>query len=494
MTFTDITIGWMQLVDESRLEVIMKKVKKRVIFSRLVTLMLVVATMVSAISCMAPVGVAEAAKVKTVSSVNHNAIKLSEDKLYGFKSAASGWMMNTKGAGKSNGTNINLYPLDLSQPVTQLYSVTVVSEEDNIFRLSPSYDDTKFLDVRRYGAPFKEKQIICLWSEDNDPLLLKNFQLEYNPDGTLTIVFAEHPDMCISAASFSAASTYQQQLIVKRKTGAPEERFVLTDENGNPLYNDQEVTSQYNMQIALREYYKYYKEMGGDVDALLADEDYQDAVTRWLVAQLYNKFSGKYRYFTVSGTSPCYESHRESSHSCPNCYNINVMNTTWFKELFNIDKSITWTERNIDEYIPNQVGSANGYSCYGAGNVAQYLVYKTTDNDEVDITSTKGKFTKQFVESNARVGDLIRVKGHTVMVYDNAPGGLYVLDCNYNKTTLYNKTPLNCLIQLHFFSYTDSYYRGQDCWIVSVEEEQKAKKIKGFTKEFVVPLAPYLAE
>lgn len=459
----------------------MKKQKKNFVIKSMVVFVLVMATVITAFPGMEPEAVAKAATVKAVTSVNHNAIKLSEDKLYGFKSAASGWMMNTKGAGKTNGTNINLYPLDLSQPITQLYSVTVVSEKDNIFRLSPSYDDTKFLDVRRYGAAFAEGQKICLWSEDNDPLLLKNLQLEYNPDGSLTLVFAEHPEMCISAASLSAASTYQKQLVVKRKTGAPEERFVLTDEHGMPLNIEQEVTSQLDMQIAFRQYMDRYQVLKGDLDALIVDEEYQDAVTRWKLAQIVNKFSGEYQYFNVSGTSPCYATHRESSHSCDKCYNVNVLNTAWLKKMFNLDINTKWTSSMVEKYLPNQVGTARGWSCWGFGNFCQYILYKNSNQDEVDVTNVKGKFNRSFIEKNARVGDIVRVNGHTLVVYETTPAGMYVVDCNWNTTPLFTKTQLNCRVSLHFLSYSHSVYANKECWVVSVEGEQKQEMIASFT-------------
>lgn len=466
----------------------MKKSMKNSIIKKIVSYVLVMATVVATFSGMAPMAVAEAAAVKSVTSVNHNAIKLSEDKLYGFVNASSGYAMNTKHGGKSNGSAITVYPQDYTN--TQLYSVTVVSEKEKTFRLSPCYDDTKYLDVRRYGAPLAEGQSIVLWEEDHDPLRLKDLQLELNPDGSVTLVLAVRPDLCIGLSSSSAAATRQKQLTVVKKTGALHERWLLTDEKGNILNLEPEKTSQYAMQLAFNEYMTRFKELGSDVNKAVADTEYQDAVTRWRLAQIVNKFSGEYQYFTVSG-KPCYSNHRESSHSCDKCKNVNVLNQDWLKDLFGLDKNMKWTSKTVEKFLPNQVGTATGWSCWGFGNFCQYALFKNSNQDTVEVGSTvKGKFNRTFIEKNARVGDIIRVNGHSVVVFETTAAGMFVVDCNWSTTPVLNKTALQCKVQLHFLSYNHSYYANKECYVVSIEEEQKMEMIENFTSGVRV-YAPY---
>lgn len=79
-----------------------------------------------------------------------------------------GWFMNVKGAGKSNGTVINLWPLDMSEPISQRFKFNIVDSQNRIVKISPS--NGNFLDVRRNGKAFVAGQGIVIWEEDYDPL------------------------------------------------------------------------------------------------------------------------------------------------------------------------------------------------------------------------------------------------------------------------------------------------------------------------------------
>lgn len=142
-----------------------------------------------------------------------------------------GWFMNVKGAGKSNGTVINLWPLDMSEPISQRFKFNIVDSQNRIVKISPS--NGNFLDVRRNGKAFVAGQGIVIWEEDYDPL--KELYLEFQEDGSFYITFSTQSGYCIAPKSQEASHTKQQQLVVKAKTGATYERWFLCDKDGNRL-------------------------------------------------------------------------------------------------------------------------------------------------------------------------------------------------------------------------------------------------------------------
>ena len=160
-------------------------------------------------------------------------IKLTEGTRYSFKNASSGWHMNVQHAGKSNGTQINLWPLDMSEPNTQCYTFEFTSLLEKTLRISPVCAPNMYLDVRRGGKVLGAAQKICIWEEDWDPT--KELVIELLEDGTCYLTFKSNREYCIGAASATAAQTKQTQLVVCKKTGAPEQRWILCDENGTPM-------------------------------------------------------------------------------------------------------------------------------------------------------------------------------------------------------------------------------------------------------------------
>ena len=162
-----------------------------------------------------------------------NGVILTEGKQYSFKNASSGWHMNVKGAGNANGTHVNLWPLDMSAPNSQCFTFKFVSTEEKIVMISPICASNKYLDVRRYGSAFAAGQKMCLWAADGD--VVKNLVVEMQGDGTCYLTFSNNKEYCIGAASATAAQTKQQQLVVCKKNGAAEQRWILCDSTGEPL-------------------------------------------------------------------------------------------------------------------------------------------------------------------------------------------------------------------------------------------------------------------
>lgn len=168
-----------------------------------------------------------------ITMLQYKTFEISEGKAYSLQNVASNWYMNVQHAGTSDGTQINLYPLDMTEPMTQQFIFRVVDSQKKIMTISPKTTKSKYLDVRRYGKSFATGQGICLWRADGDPL--KNFVLDVQEDGSFYLCFANYPEYCIGAKSVSAASTQQTQLVVRKKENAAELRWVLCDEKGLPL-------------------------------------------------------------------------------------------------------------------------------------------------------------------------------------------------------------------------------------------------------------------
>lgn len=180
------------------------------------------------VSVLVPIGTAKAA-----TTITYDDFSISESEVYSFRNVAFGWYMNVRYAGKSNGTQINLYPLDMSEPMTQRYVFHVVDADKKIVQISPQPATSKYLDVRRNGKAFAAGQGICIWEADGDPI--KNLVLEFQEDGSFYLSFDKYPEYCIGAKSLAAAGTQQTQLVVCKKTGAPEQLWRLCNKNGLPV-------------------------------------------------------------------------------------------------------------------------------------------------------------------------------------------------------------------------------------------------------------------
>lgn len=162
-----------------------------------------------------------------------NGITISEGTRYSFKNVSSEWHMNVRRAGKTNGTHVNLWPLDMSEPNTQCYTFSIVSRKEKTVMISPICAPYMYLDVRHGGNALAPSQKICIWESDGDTS--KELVIEMLEDGSCYLTFKDNRDYCIGAASATAAETKQTQLVICKKSGAPEQRWFLCDENGTPL-------------------------------------------------------------------------------------------------------------------------------------------------------------------------------------------------------------------------------------------------------------------
>jgi len=212
------------------------------------------------VMCLSVMASAKGATAATGKKISYEQFVVEEGEYYSFRNAASGWYMNVKHAGKSNGTQLNLYPLDTSKPRTQTFKITVKNATKKMVQISPETTSSKYVDVRRAGKPFAAGQGICIWAQDGDPV--KNLVLDVQEDGSFYLCFAEYPDYCIGAKDVKSASTTQTQLVVRKKTNAAELRWYLCDADGvdvrgrdieqekeswdNPYYRDIEKDAEGN--------------------------------------------------------------------------------------------------------------------------------------------------------------------------------------------------------------------------------------------------------
>ena len=168
---------------------------------------------------------------------------------------------------------------------------------------------------------------------------------------------------------------------------------------------------------------------------------------------LYNLLGNK--YCTVNQKS-C-TTKRQSSHGCTNCNMRDITKATWFKNIFG--------DINVDNFPEHDVNSSRrdhtGQSCFGFACFAQWYVYADSANEKIEgkrIATVK--FNKANMEKYVQPGDVVRVNGHSVLVYSIEENGLMVLDSNWN-----SGGQLNCLVQKHLLSYSNENYAGYTAYI-----------------------------
>ncbi len=137
--------------------------------------------------------------------------------------------------------------------------------------------------------------------------------------------------------------------------------------------------------------------------------------------------------FTVN-EGACSSGHATNSNpGCDNCNNSKVVQSAKFKERFgyNVDPGLL-----TRQYYPSgNKGSHIGWTCHGFAAFALWYIGKTetTDNISARLIGTAGAaFTyENLVKFDIRIGDVIRVDGHSMMFigYEGTTG-IKVLDCN----------------------------------------------------------------
>lgn len=166
------------------------------------------------------------------------------------------------------------------------------------------------------------------------------------------------------------------------------------------------------------------------------------------------------RYFTTTQKA-CLEK-RASGHGCDKCSVYYIVKKNWFKNMFgDVD-----VENFPEHYHAYNKKDNSGQSCFGFACFAQWYIYKTSNNQKVTAERIAiGKFNRSFVEENVKPGDVLRLDdGHSVVVYSVEDNGVMVLDSNWNKGG-----QLNCLVQKHLVSYSNSYYANESVYVHRVD-------------------------
>lgn len=162
-------------------------------------------------------------------------------------------------------------------------------------------------------------------------------------------------------------------------------------------------------------------------------------------------------YFTVNQKSCTTE--RVSGHgsNCTNCNMRDIAKATWFINLFGTV--------NVDNFPEHDVNSSRrdhtGQSCFGFACFLQWYLYAKDNSDKVTSERVAAvKFNKENMEKYVQPGDVVRVNGHSVVVYSIEKNGLMVIDSNWN-----SGGQLNCLAQKHLLDYNNKYYKGYTAYI-----------------------------
>ena len=164
-----------------------------------------------------------------------------------------------------------------------------------------------------------------------------------------------------------------------------------------------------------------------------AAEPVSEATITARINELYSLIGEK--YFTVSG-NPCDHSNTRGSAAC---YVNNVIQATWFKNLFGTIKS------------SQLLLGGGGSSCMGFVEFAAWYIFRADNSDSV-LRSGLGTYSFNYtnIANHAQVGDylrLIKAKGdHSVILVDYNSNGITVLDSNYSH---------DCKVQIHKISYSE---------------------------------------
>ncbi len=165
--------------------------------------------------------------------------------------------------------------------------------------------------------------------------------------------------------------------------------------------------------------------------------------------------SGKTTYFTVNQKA-C-STTRQSGHGCSNCSVGNIVQATWFKNIFGTVNTSLFPAHDANA----STRSNTGKSCFGFACFAQWYTY--ADNNSEKITGERVAtvtFNKTNIMNNVKPGDVLRVNGHSVLVYAVESTGIRVIDCNWNMGG-----QLNCVVQKHLIPYTNSTVAGYTTYV-----------------------------
>ena len=166
---------------------------------------------------------------------------------------------------------------------------------------------------------------------------------------------------------------------------------------------------------------------------------------------LVKKLDGK--YFTVNQKA-C------TSPSTYNCGVMNIIKQSWLKDSFLGGGSISTTQFP-KLTVSGSSKAQSGYSCFGFANFVLWHLYSDGIKDTVTAqTIATGKYSKDFLQENVKVGDALRIMGtngaHTVVVYSVDETGLTVLDSNFY---------LDCKVKKHLIKYNHASFLNRTVYV-----------------------------
>ncbi|MBO5228044.1 MAG: N-acetylmuramoyl-L-alanine amidase family protein, partial [Lachnospiraceae bacterium] len=175
---------------------------------------------------------------------------------------------------------------------------------------------------------------------------------------------------------------------------------------------------------------------------------------------------GEKVYFTVN-QSACAK-WRKNGHGCSKCDVENVVEATWFKEIFGDVKTKLFPPHAGAGYMETNTGR----SCFGFACFAQWYIYADSNEEKIDAERVAVvKFNKDNMFQNVKPGDVLRIdNSHSMLVYSVEEEGIVVVDSNWNIGG-----QLNCLVQKHMLKYDSSYKNDVTCVYRAVKSDEPLK-------------------
>jgi len=188
------------------------------------------------------------------------------------------------------------------------------------------------------------------------------------------------------------------------------------------------------------------------------NEEEQRADVQAKMEDLLNKLGvkeGKTTYFTENQKACA--STRYSGHGCTNCNVGTIINASWFENKFGIVNTSLFPYHDVNASRRDQAGQ----SCFGFACFAQWFVYANSNTDKVTAERVATiKFNKADLQANVKPGDILRVNGHSLLVYAVEEKGLRVIDSNWNMGG-----QLNCVVQKHLVTYDNTWCAGYTTYV-----------------------------
>ena len=182
--------------------------------------------------------------------------------------------------------------------------------------------------------------------------------------------------------------------------------------------------------------------------AATTPNDVNSATATSRINTLVEKLVGK--YFTTDGKPDYFN--KETWECGDQCYNEDVIRSTWFKNLIMTPDDTYYMPY---QYFEKGYGTNKGWSCFGFACYAQWYVFAQKSSDNVaGIKAGEATFSKSYIQGNVYPGDIVRVGGHSMIYISSDSNGFTVLDNNWG----YDNR-----IQKHTVSW--SFYNGKTCYI-----------------------------